>query len=52
MHNGLCVRLADSNNFYTGINNVHEFLCMHNAVCIHILCTVTTVHAICEGLVL
>ena len=35
---------------HRGINNVHEFSCMCNAVCVHVTCTVVTVHAICEGL--
>ena len=34
-----------------GINTVHKFSCMHKAVCMHVLCTVVTVHAICEGLI-
>ena len=29
-HNELCGRLTDPNYFYTGINTVHKFLCMHN----------------------
>ena len=27
--------MADSNYFYTGIDTMLEFLCMHNAVCLH-----------------
>ena len=50
-HNGLCGRLADSNFFYTRTNTVHKFLCMHNVICVHIICTPVTIHAICEDLI-
>ena len=33
------------------INTVHKFSCTCNAICLHVACTVTTVHAICEGLI-
>ena len=49
-HNGLCGRLADSNYFYTGINNVHQFSCKRIPVCVHVTCTVVTVQANCEDL--
>ena len=29
---------------------MHEFLCTRNAICMHVMCTVLTVHAIYEGL--
>ena len=51
-NNGLCGRLTDSNYFYTAINNVHEFSCMHNTICVHVMCMLITMHAICEGLFL
>ena len=33
-----------------GIDSVHEFSCTRNAFCVHVTCTVVTLHAICEGL--
>ena len=35
---------------HRGINSVHKFLCTCNTVCMHITCTVVTVHGIFEGL--
>ena len=36
---------------YRGINTMHKFLCMCNAICMHVKCTVIPfVHAISEGL--
>ena len=32
------------------INNLYEFSCTRYAVCVHVTCTVVTVHAICKGL--
>ena len=34
-----------------GSNNVPEFWCTRNAVCVHVTYTVVTVHVICEGLI-
>ena len=42
--------LTDSNYFYREINNVHEFPCMCNPVCMHITCTVLNMYAVCEDL--
>ena len=42
--------LTDSNYFYREINNVHEFPCMCNPVCMHIMCTVLNMYAVCEDL--
>ena len=36
--------------FTRRINTVHKFLCTHNAICMHVMYTVVTVHAICGGL--
>ena len=33
------------------VENQYENWCTFNAVCVHVTCTVVTVHAICEGLV-
>lgn len=41
--------LANLNYFYTEINTIHKFLFMCN-VCLHVTCTVITVHAIFKGL--
>ena len=30
------------------INSAHKFSCTHNAICIHVMCTVVTVHIICD----
>ena len=35
---------------HRGISTVHEFSCTRNAVCVHVTCTVVTVHTICEDL--
>ena len=35
---------------HMGINTVPKFLCMCNAVCMHIACVVIMMHTICEGL--
>ena len=43
--------LTDSNYFYREINNVHEFPCMCNPVCMHITCTVLNMYAVCEDLI-
>ena len=43
--------LTDSNYFYREINNVHEFSCMCNPVCMHITCTILNMHAVCEDLI-
>ena len=32
------------------INTMHKFLCMHNDVCMHVMCTIVTMHTICEAL--
>ena len=50
-HKGLCGRLADSKLFlHRGINTVHKFSSIHNAICVHVTYTVVTVHTVCESL--
>ena len=51
-YNDLCGRFADSNYFYTGIDNVHEFSCTSNAIWVHATCTIVTVHEIWESLLM
>ena len=50
-YNGLCGGLADSDYFYPEepipCTNFH----VRKTSCVHVTCTIVTVHAICEGLV-
>ena len=29
---------------------MHKFLCTHNTLCVHVMCMVVIMHAICEDL--
>ena len=35
---------------YRGIDTVHKFSCMCDAVCVHVTCAVVTLHPFCKGL--
>ena len=35
---------------HIGISTMYEFSCTRSTACVHVTCTVVTVHAICKGM--